>query len=271
MHGTSCGRLLPAVAFLVALPAMLDAQFALTTVRSAPENSASTHPSTRADSPATLRAQAQGVTPELKGDLLMARQEDLAAIRTYAEVEQPSADLWNKMGIAYQMLFDFRNAARCYKESLRLEPSSIRALNNLATVDDSLKDFSAAERLYEKDLRLYPRSAQILKNLGTNLLMQHQYGRGSDAYRQALAIDPHIFDSQSGPSIDAPAPAQERGAENYFQARSCASARLTDCALTHLRAAFNEGSATLQRVANEDDFDALRENPEFQSLLAEQK
>jgi tetratricopeptide (TPR) repeat protein len=262
---------LPAIALLVALPTALDGQLGFTTVGSTTENSASTHSFASNDAEAALRSQAPVVNPELKADVLLAREEYRAAVKSYAKVEQPSADVWNKMGIAYQMLFDFNDAARCYKESLRLEPDNTRALNNLATVDDSLRDFAAAERLYKKDLRLYPRTAQVLKNLGTNLLMQHQYGRGADAYRQALAIDPHIFDTQLGPSIDAPAPVQERGAENYFQARSCASAGLTDCALAHLRAAFNEGAATLKRVANEDDFDGLREKAEFQGLLAEQK
>ncbi len=271
MHGPSCCHWLPAIAFLVALPSALDAQLGLAAVEATRGNSATAHSFVTGDSAISLGGRAEVVTPELKADILMAREEYHAAIKTYGKVQEPTSDLWNKMGIAYQMLFDFKDAGRCYEESLRLEPGNIRALNNLATLDDSLKDFTAAERLYKKDLRLNPRSAEVLKNLGTNLLMQHQYGRGADAYRQALAIDPHIFDSPVGPSIDAPAPAQERGAENYFEARSCASARLTDCALFHLRAAFNEGAATLRRVANEDDFDELRDLPEFRNLLAEQK
>lgn len=199
----------------------------------------------------------------------MARQAYQAAIRDYAAVTQPSAALWNKMGIAYQMLFDINDSAQCYKEALKLEPGNFRALNNLATVQDALHDFGAAERNYKRALRLDPRDAQILKNLGTNLLMQHEYGRGSDAYAEALAINPHVFDPSTGPSIDEPAPKIEHGTESYFQAETCARARLTDCAISHLRAAFSEGSATFKRVVNDYDFASLQGNPEFDRLLAE--
>ena len=208
---------------------------------------------------------------EQTGDAHFVLKEYQAALEAYSKIERPSAAVWNKMGIGYQMLFDSKDAVRCYKESLKLDPNNFRVLNNLATLDDTLQDYSAAERLYTRALRINPRSALVLKNLGTNLLRQHQYGRGSDALAQALAIDPHIFDSHSGPKVEAPSPVQERGAASYFEARSCARAGLTDCAIAHLRQAFNEGSATLKKVADENDFESMRGKPEFQSLLAEQR
>ena len=100
--------------------------------------------------------------------------------------------------------------------------------------------------------------------------MQHQFGRGLDAYAQALAIDPRIFNPAPGPSIDAPSPSQEWKTVSYFEARSCARAGLADCAISQLRRAFNEGSATLHSVEDENDFEGLRGTPEFEALLAEQ-
>jgi tetratricopeptide (TPR) repeat protein len=259
-----------AITLFVAAPAAPQAKLALTSIDPAAENPSADIPVSV--SPAvSVKPPLPALSPEETGDIHMARLEYQAAIRFYAKVTQPSAAVWNKMGIAYQMLFDMNDAARCYKESLKLEPDNFRALNNLATVEDSLHDFSAAERNYKKALRLEPRSAKIIKNLGTNLLMQHQYGRGADAYAQALAIDQHVFDPTSGPSIDEPAPKIEHGTESYFKALSCARARLTDCAISHLRDAFNEGSATVKRVANDYDFESLQGIPEFDHLLAEHR
>lgn len=271
LHSSHSSHWLPAIALFVASSAASHAQLAMNSPQPLSPDSATAPPSSVPQS----STQVNPVLPlplfEQRGDVHLVLKEYQAAVQAYGEIEQPSAAVWNKMGIGYQMLFDAKDAVRCYKEALKLDPNNFRVLNNLATLDDTLQDYSAAERLYTKALRINPRSALVLKNLGTNLLRQHQYGRGSDALAQALVIDPHIFDSHLGPKVEAPSPVHERGTASYFEARSCARAGLTGCAISHLRQAFNEGSATVKKVANENDFESLREQPEFQSLLAEQR
>jgi tetratricopeptide (TPR) repeat protein len=220
----------------------------------------------------TVPAHPQSVTAsdEDRGDSFLMRQEYQSAIAAYSRAAQPSARLWNKLGIAYQMLFDARNAARCYKESLKLDPNLAGALNNLATIDDERNDYAAAERLYRRAVKIEPGSARILKNLGTNLIMQHKYRESSEAYAQALAIDPHIFDRHSGPSTETHVSTWDRGETSYVTAQSCARAGLNDCAIAQLRKAFDEGSATRKRVTGDDDFASLRQTREYERLLAEQ-
>jgi len=271
MHGPHGSKWLLAIALVVGLSQASQAQLALNTRQPLPGGAGASTPPSSTRSSVVTDPLLPALTLEQRGDIFLARKEYQAALKTYAHVEQPTAKVWNKMGISHQMMFDEKDAERCYKESLKLDPNNSSVLNNLGTVEDTLEDFSAAERLYAKSLKLNPRSAIVLKNLGTNLLRQHEYGRGADAYAQALAIDPHIFDPHSGPQIGAPSTAGERGTASYFEARSCARAGLDDCAVAHLRRAFNEGSATLKRVADEDDFEKLRGKPEFESLLAEQK
>jgi len=87
------------------------------------------------------------------------------------QIPAPSALVWNQMGIAYEMLFDYKHAMRCYSESLKINPRDPVVPNNLATAQDGTKQFSSAERTYRKSLKLEPNSALTLKNLGTNLLM----------------------------------------------------------------------------------------------------
>jgi Tfp pilus assembly protein PilF len=209
-------------------------------------------------------------TPEQIGDSLAARQRYQAAIAAYAKAPQMTASLWNKMGIAYQMMFDSKDATRCYKESLRLDPRDPHVVNNLGTVYASLKEYGHADRMYRKALKLDPHSALILMNFGTNLLAERKYNKGWEAYQQALAIDPQIFADHTSPAVEDPASVQQRGAMNYYMALGCARAGYTDCALQYLRLALDEGFVTRKKVAADSEFAKLRGNPAFQQLLAEQ-
>jgi tetratricopeptide (TPR) repeat protein len=210
-------------------------------------------------------------TAEDLGDSLTARQRYQAAIAAYAKASEITATIWNKMGIDYQMMFNSKDAARCYKRSLQLNPGDPQVLNNLGTVYASLKDYGQADRLYRKALKLNPMSALILKNLGTNLLAQHKYNKGWEAYQQALAIDPEIFSNHDTPSVEDPSSVEERGAMNYYMAAGCARAGYADCALQYLRMALDEGFTTRKKVANDVEFASLRSNPAFKQLLEEQQ
>ena len=207
-------------------------------------------------------------TPEEVGDALVVHQRYQAAIEAYRKAPQSSAMLLNKMGIAYQMLFDTRDAMRCYKASLKLNPKDARVLNNLGTVYDSLKQYGQAEKAYRKAIRIDPKFALAYKNLGSDLMAQHNYRKGADAYRQALALDPHIFEVKSNLRVENPASVKDRGAMNYYMARGCARSGQLGCAVQYLRAAMNEGYATVKKVAEEPDFAPMRGQPEFEQLLA---
>jgi tetratricopeptide (TPR) repeat protein len=209
-------------------------------------------------------------SPEQLGDSLVAHQRYQAAIEAYSKAPEMTADIWNKMGIAYQMLFNAKDATQCYKESLKLNPANPQVMNNLATVYASLKQYGQADRMYRKALKLDPKSAIVLKNYGTNLLAERKYNKGWDAYQQALAIDPQIFADHNGPSVQNPSSVQDRGAVNYYMAAGCARAGYTDCAVRYLRMAFDEGFTTRKKVQADSQFASLRDNPAFKQLLAEQ-
>lgn len=209
-------------------------------------------------------------SPELIGDTDVARHRYQAAIAAYPKAPQMTAVLWNKIGIAYQMLFDVGDAIHCYKESLKLNPDNPDAFNNLGTVYETGKEYGEAERMYRMALKLAPKSALFLKNSGTNLLAQHKYGKGWEAYQQAFAIDPTIFDGPNGPAIGNTASLQGRGAMFYYVALACLRAGLSDCAVENLRTAMNEGFTNAKKVAADEGFAGLRQIPAFRQLLAEQ-
>lgn len=218
-------------------------------------------------------AVAKGPNPsqEVIADSLRARKQYQAAIAAYRKIEHPSAVVWNKMGIAYQMMFNMDEAQRCYEQSLKLDRRNAMVLNNLATIYDSSKNYKKAEKLYRKALKINPKSAVILKNLGTNLLVQHKYSKGWAAYEKAAAFDPGIFHDQGSPRIQNPTSLRERGALNYYMARGCLHSGQTGCAIQYLRMALNEGFTTAKKLSSDADFKALRGNPAFRELLAEQQ
>ncbi len=209
-------------------------------------------------------------TDEQIGDSLSARQRYQAAIAAYQKIKDPSSAVWNKMGIAYQMMFNQKDAARCYTNSLKKDPKNPQVLNNMATLYDSEKEYSTAEHYYRKALRIDPKAALILRNLGSNYLSQHKFSRGAMCFQQAMVIDPTVFDSHSGVSVENPASVQDRGAMHYYMARSCVSAGMQDCAIQNLRLALNEGFTSAKKIATDSSFASLRPLPAFQQLIAAQ-
>jgi len=208
-------------------------------------------------------------TAEQIGDSLAVRQRYQAAISAYSKSPQKTAPIWDKMGIAYQLMFNSKDAMRCYRESLKLDPRNAQVFNNLGTLYASLKEYGQADRFYRRALRIDPRNATVLKNLGTNLLAERKYNKGWEAYQQAIAIDPQIFADHDAPKVENPASVEERGAMNYYMALGCARSGFTDCALQYLRAALDEGFVTRKKVKADAEFASLRANPAFQQLVSE--
>ena len=209
-------------------------------------------------------------TAEQVGDSLESNKRYQAAIAAYATAPQMTAKIWNKMGIAYQMMFNTKDAVRCYKASLKMEPRDAQVLNNLGTVYATLKEYGQADRMYRRALKISPGSAVTLKNLGTNQLAERKYSQGWDAYQRALAIDPHIFSDHLHPRTNSPSSVQELGAMNYYMALGCARAGYTNCALEYLRRAMDEGFTDRKKVESNSEFASLRGSPEFKQLIAEE-
>jgi tetratricopeptide (TPR) repeat protein len=208
-------------------------------------------------------------TQEDVGDALMMHQRYQAAIEAYKRATPESSTLWNKMGIAYQMMFSAGEAQRCYHASLRLDPRNTRTLNNLATLYDSQKNYRAAEKLYRQALSIDPQSALGHKNLGTNLLAQRRFEEGWKAYQTALKLSPKIFAENPPLHIDNPASTQSRGAVNYYMARSCVRAGMTQRAIEYLRNALNEGFTNPRKIAADKEFASLRGIAAFEKLLTD--
>lgn len=272
MFGLDPTRRLPplaaafALGVLSAFPIAIAAQ---TGVQTKPVSPSSDAPSTVV--PLSALSNPEKFSPVEVADTLMFHKRYQEAIAKYSSVQPKTADVWNKMGIAYQLMLNSTDAERCYRESIKLNPKDPNVYNNLGTVYESLLDHRAAARMYRKAIELDANFALGYKNLATSLMAQHKYKQGRAADARALALDPSIFNRGDYLTVENPASARDRGAMNYFMAVDCARAGQTACALEHLRLALNQGYTSANKVAADSNFAALASDPGFQALLAEQR
>lgn len=262
----SCLPSLLSLATLAAAPAVFGQQSAQAPAQP-PAQTPATQPQPNPQSAAPLSSE----SPTELGDQLMVQQRYQAAIEAYKKGPRDSAALQNKLGIAYQMMRNPADATRCYQTSLKLDPGNAFVINNLGTVFDSQKDYGAAERMYRKALKINPHSALIEKNLGTVLMAQHKYKKGWDAYQAAMAMDPKIFESSANPRVDKPSTAQDRGAMNFYLAKSYLRAGMNDRAIEFLRLAINEGFTNPRKIEADSEFAILRGIPAFEEMMAAQR
>ena len=64
----------------------------------------------------------RAVSPEMRGDIYMARKMFREAVDMYRQMPPDSAISWNKTGIAFHQMLDLESARRSYERSLKLNP-----------------------------------------------------------------------------------------------------------------------------------------------------
>jgi tetratricopeptide (TPR) repeat protein len=223
------------------------------------------------DADAPSAAPQTGMTAEMRGDVLMARQEYVAAITAYRQGPEESASLWNKTGIAYHHLFAFDLAKLSYQRALSLKPNYAEAINNLGAVYYAEKKYHQAEKLYQRAAKLTPQAASIYANLGAVYFTERKFSRGAEAFRTAFALDPQVFTGDSAQMIAIPSAAEERARLDYCMAALFAQAGKNDRAIQYLRKALSEGFNDQKRLREDRNFASLRTTAEFAQLMAEEK
>jgi len=209
------------------------------------------------------------LTPEKRGDILMARKMYREAVETYKEMQPDSALVENKIGIAYHQMLKLDIAKKYYERSIRIDPHYAEAINNLGTVYYSRKSYVRSIRFYRRALKLSPNSASVYSNLGTAYFARKDYKRASETYQRALSLDPEVFEHHStwGVLLQERT-VEERAKFHYYLAKTYAQAGMNDRALLYIRKALEEGFAERKKLMEDPEFVSLRKLPEFQELIA---
>ena len=208
---------------------------------------------------------------EAQGDSFLARGRYLAAIDAYEGVEQKTAAVYNKMGIASEHMRLNEQAKRSFETALKLDPKSAEVYNNLGTLAHTEGDYKRAEKFYKKAIKLNPKSADAQKNLGTLYYAHGKYSKGDTAYRHAQELDKTIFTRGSHAPIQASADAANRADMHYHLAKTYAKAGSEQMALEYLRKAIDEGFKDKRRLLTEQEFATLWNKPAFMRLVEDLK
>jgi len=220
---------------------------------------------------APLPPQPVTLTVEQRGDLMMAKKMFREAIDIYRTglSEPASWILYNKIGIAYHHLQDFKAARKNYEDALRKNRQYGEAQNNLGAVYYAQKDYRRAIQEYQKALKLTPYSATTYSNLGTAYYARKNYDWAMQSYRYALQLDPMVFEQRGTTgSVLQERSVEEQARFHYFLAKSYAQAGMPEYALRYIRRSLEEGFKERQLYLEEPEFAALKELPEFQQLMA---
>jgi len=209
------------------------------------------------------------LTPEMRGDIFMARKMYREAAETYAEGPNDSPIIANKMGIAFHQMMQTEQARKLYERAIKLDPKYSEAVNNLGTIYYARKSYRRAVSQYNKALRLAPSSASIYSNLGTAQFARKKYEKALEAYQQALALDPDVFEHRSTQGVLLQERnVQERAKFHYYLARTYAKAGAFERALLYMRKALEEGFRERDKFREEPEFAQMQEMEEFKELLA---
>jgi Tfp pilus assembly protein PilF len=207
------------------------------------------------------------VTPEMRGDIFMARKMYREAIEVYRQAPV-SPVIMNKIGIAYHHMLDLAMAKKYYEQAVKLNKHYSEAINNIGTIHYAQRNYRRAVNQYKKALKLAPYSASIHSNLGTAYFARKKYKDAMKHYELALQLDPEVFEhrSTSGVLLQERT-VQERAKFHFYMAKTYAKAGMTDRALQYMRKAIEEGFKDRKKFTEDPEFAALRDLPEFQQLL----
>lgn len=206
----------------------------------------------------------------LRADLQALRKRYEAAIELYKEALQFAPRrpvILNKLGMAYHLVPDRRNAEKYYKKAVRADKNYAEAWNNLGAVQYGRESYGASIKSYTRAIDLDPVNSITRFNLGTAFFAVNRTDEAIEQFRLALLIDPEVFDrrGRSGKVV------QERyvqdRAEFYLtMAKTFAEVGYLSRALQFLRRAMENG---LEPKAVEKDagLSPLRGHPQYQELL----
>jgi len=209
------------------------------------------------------------VTPEMRGDIYMARKMYSEAIEAFSQGSPKDPVLRNKIGIAHHQLMQMDAARKCYEQAIKLKPAYSEAVNNLGTVYYANKSYRRAISQYKKAIKLAPDSASIHSNLGTAYYARNQLALASEEYRIAIKLDPEVFEHHSSyGTLLQERSVQDRARFHYMMAALYAQDGRNELALQYLRKALEEGYKERKKLPDDPAFAGLRDLPEFKELLA---
>ena len=220
--------------------------------------------------PATIVPARPPLTPELRGDIYMARKMYREAIDMYRQGPADSPVLANKIGIAFHQLLQLDLAKKNYERAVKLDPTFPEAINNLGTIYYAQKSYKRAITYYKRALRYSSPTASIYANLGAAYFGRKDYKHASEWYEEALKLDPDVFEHHSSfGTLMQERTVEERATFHLYLAKMYAKSGANERAIIYLRKALEEGVKDRNKIPEMPEFASLKTDPAFKQLILE--
>ena len=222
-------------------------------------------------SPSASAPQIPQLAPETIADLLAAHQKYLEAITAYQKLNPKTAQIYNKIGAAYEHMLMDNDAKASFERALKMDKKFAEAYNNLGTVYYHQKDYDRAERLYKKAIRLNKTDAAVYSNLGALYLARNKFRDGAEAYQHAFILDSNIFQKIAETGIPNSESTADLANMNFCFAKIYAQAGMNNLAIEYLQKAIMEGFHDKAGLQEDQEFAGLHGMPEFQKLISSER
>lgn len=178
------------------------------------------------------------------------RYED--AIAAYDEalaLREENSLIWYSRGNAYFLLKDYEEARESYERALQYKADYFTALNNLGLTWQALGEYERALETYEAVIALRPQYHSAWNNKGTILSLQGDWQGAIAAYDEAIKLRPSF--------------------SNAWYNRAIVYSQQNDIpkALASLKEAIALRKLWAQEAQNDVNFQNLRDNSEFRTLV----
>jgi tetratricopeptide (TPR) repeat protein len=207
------------------------------------------------------------VTPELEADMLSTHRQYMDAISAYKKIRPQTAQIYNKIGLAYQRLSMFGDAKSNYEQALKMDHDLAPAYNNLGTVYYHENNNKKAERFYKRSIKLDATMAPFWSNLGGVYMALKMYSDGAEAYQRAFALDSDIFQELALNGIREQSSEEDLAKMYLCFAEIYAQAGMKDQAVDYLRKALLVGFHDKQKLERDQMLASLHGDPGFEQLF----
>ena len=209
--------------------------------------------------------------PELTADILVVRGRYIDAIAAYRKIQPQTAEIYNKIGIAYQRLAMDEDAIASYGQATRLDRKFAAPYNNLGTVYFRQNDNKRAKQLYKKSIKLDAATAPFWSNLGAVYMAERNYSDGAEAYEKAFLINPNIFQEIALNGLRHDESPEELAKLYLTFAEIYAHAGMKTQAILYLHKALDQGLRNRERLQDDQQLATLHGTPEFEAITGVHK
>lgn len=205
--------------------------------------------------------------PETLADLMVIRGNYRDAIEAYRKIQPQTAQIYNKIGIAYQRMAMDQDAIENYDRATRLDRKFAAPYNNLGTVYFRQNDNKRAKQLYKKSIKLDAATAPFWSNLGAVYMAERKYSDGAEAYEKAFLINPDIFQEIALNGLSHNESPEELAKMYLTFAEIYAHAGMKTEAILYLHKALDQGLPDRAKLQDDQQLATLRGTPEFDAIV----